>query len=174
MHPPSPPQNTEEKGPSTDPKSSCGLGVLWPSHPKLPSTHTRGEGAGFAHDEPLKVWDLASLSSLELITLIDMFVYSGIYFVVLFFLRLCYFLEPEQCGCWQRVGKGADPQGVATSSCRAGLGPERLLYQRPKDFYTKPQTLLQQTHLNLFSTELLFQSAPSLFKRINSLLVTQP
>lgn len=116
----------EEKWQGTDPKSSRDGVAITPQVPQ----HTWGEGAGLAWmswpKQPLKVWNLASLSSLELITLIDMFVYNGIYFVVLLLPQLCYFLELERCGCCQRVGKGADLQGMATPSCKAGLGQVRL------------------------------------------------
>lgn len=112
--------------------------------------------------EPLKVLNLASLSSLELITLIVMFVYSGIYFVVLFLPQLCYFLELEQRGCCQRVGKGTDLSGMATSSCKAGL-----LYQRPLNLNPFiPNTLKPFQHRTSFPK--------CLFKRINCLLVPQP
>jgi len=125
----------------TDPEAVRDGGATRSRDAPAAPQHAWGGGAGLpATSQPKqqgKVLNLASLSSLELITLIDVFVWGWIYFVVLFILQLFYFLELEQRGCCQPVVRVGAFQGRSQTYRHQPPPPARqrweeqsLLYQR--------------------------------------------
>lgn len=105
--------------------------------PSMHGAEKQGLPAMSQPKQQCKVLDLASLSTLELITLIDMFVCGWMCFVVPFSFLLFHFLEPEQHGCCQKVVRSGVFQGrsqilrrQATTSYKAGLVEQSLLYQK--------------------------------------------
>lgn len=96
-----------------------------------------------------EVLNLASLSSLELITLINLFVWGGCILLSFFFIIS---LEQEQLGCCKRGSSQGELQGPSTSFCMWMGGAEFFTWHR----------FLALLHL---------QSA---LKRISSLRVSQP
>lgn len=119
--------------------------------------------------EQCKMLNLASLSSLELIILIDMFVWGWICFVVLCFFQLFYFfgarttwLLPSSSKSWYFPEEIPDLQGLATSCCKVGLGA------------TEP-FIPKAPHPCTFSVRYFFCKEPqACFKRISCLLEVQP